>query len=444
MDLLPICDKALKIALNIGCDEAEIYASTIKRIEVFFEKNDLQIARSQIEDGIGIRAFKNKGLGFSSVNSFDEKKIEEAVRNSYILAKSSPKDDFNQLPKSQKITKIKGIYDPDSKTFSTSNALKFGLMMINEAKNYDRRVTVDSASFETVLGESAIVNSSGIRIEESSSLFNYYIMGMAVDGEEVSSFNYQFDGKRFINEIDVKTVALEFAKNVIGSLGAERGESFVGNVILSPNSVFELLIPSLLFSINANNVQKNMSKLSGKIGERVASNLLTITDNGLLLYGLGSSSFDREGVPHKPINIIENGKLISYMYNTYTANKEGRLSTGHASGGARTVPGIGPTNFIIKSGDVNYEDMISNIDKGIIVTRFSGNTNPVSGDFSGVVKGGYLIKNGKITKPIIETLIAGNIFEALPKICAISKETKWVYSTNLPYIAIEDVHITSG
>ena len=444
MDLLPICDKALKIALDMGCDETEIYASTIKRIEVFFEKNDLQIARSQIEDGIGIRAFKNKGLGFSSVNSFDEKKIEEAIRNSYILAKSSPKDEFNQLPKSQKITKIKGIYDPDSKTFSTSNALKFGLMMINEAKNYDRRVTVDSASFETVIGESAIINSSEIRIEESSSLFNYYIMGMAVDGEEVSSFNYQFDGKRFINEIDVKTVALEFAKNVIGSLGAERGESFVGNVILSPNSVFELLIPSLLFSINANNVQKNMSKLSGKIGERVASSLLTITDNGTLQHGLGSSSFDREGIPHKPISIIENGKLISYMYNTYTANKEKKLSTGHASGGARTVPGIGPTNFIIESGNVNYEDMISNIDRGIIVTRFSGNANPVSGDFSGVVKGGYLIKNGKIIKPIIETLIAGNMFEALLKICAISKETKWVYSTNLPYIVIEDIHITSG
>lgn len=444
MDLLPICDKALEISLDIGCDEAEIYSSTIKRIEVFFEKNDLQIARSQIEDGVGIRAFKNKGLGFSSVNSFDEKKIEEAIRNSYILAKSNPKDEFNSLPKSQKITKIKGIYDPDSKTFSTSNALKFGLVMINEAKNYDSRVTVDSASFEAVIGESAIVNSNGIRIEESSSLFNYYVMGMAVDGEEVSSFDYQFDGKRFINEIDVKTVALEFAKNVIGSLGAEKGESFVGSVILSPNSVFELLIPSLLFSINANNVQKNMSKLSGKIEEKVASNLLTITDNGLLLYGLGSSSFDREGVPHKPINIIENGKLISYMYNTYTANKEGRLSTGHASGGARTVPVIGPTNFIIKSGDTNYEDMISNIDKGIIVTRFSGNTNPVSGDFSGVVKGGYLIKNGKIIKPIIETLISGNIFEALPKICAISKETKWVYSTNLPYIAIEDVNVTSG
>jgi len=269
-------------------------------------------------------------------------------------------------------------------------------------------------------------------------------MGWAADDEEVSSFDYQFGGKRFINDIDVKTIAKYFAKNVIGSLGAEKGESFVGTVILSPNSVFELLIFPLLFSINSNNVQKKMSKFKGKIGEKIASNLLTIKDNGILPHGLGSSSFDREGVPHKPINIIENGKLISYMYNAYTANKEGRLSTGHASGGARTVPGIGPTNFIIKSGNVNYKDMISNIDRGIIVTRFSGNTNPVSGDFSGVVKGGYLIKNGKIIKPLIETLIAGNIFEALNKITAISKETKWVNSSILPYLVIEDVNITSG
>ncbi|GAH94415.1 unnamed protein product, partial [marine sediment metagenome] len=368
MELLPICDKALKIALDIGCDEAEIYASTIKRIEVFFEKNDLQIARSQIEDGIGIRAFKNKGLGFSSVNSFDEKKIEEAIRNSYILAKSSPKDEFNQLPKSQKITEVKGIHDPNSESFNTSKAMEFGLNLVNKAKNYDNRVTVDSASFEAIVGSRVIINSNGIRIQEPFSLFTYYIMGWAADDEEVSSFDYQFGGKRVINDIDVKTIAKYFAKNVIGSLGAGKGESFVGTVILSPNSVFELLIFPLLFSINSNNVQKKMSKFKGKIGEKIASNLLTIKDNGILPHGLGSSSFDREGVPHKPINIIENGKLISYMYNTYTANKEGRLSTGHASGDARTAPGIGPTNFIIKSGNINYKDMISNIDRGIIVT----------------------------------------------------------------------------
>ncbi len=444
MELLPICVKALEKAIDIGSDEVEVYTSSIKRIEIYFEKNDLHIARSQIEDGVGIRIIKNKGLGFSSVNSFDEKKIEEVIRNSYILAKSSPKDEFNQLPKPQEITEVKGIYDTNSESFNTSKAMEFGLNLVNEAKNYDSRVTVDRASFEAIVGSRAIVNSNGIRIQEPSSLFTYYIMGWAADDEEVSSFDYQFGGKRFINDIDVKTIAKYFAKNVIGSLGAEKGESFVGTVILSPNSVFELLIFPLLFSINSNNVQKKMSKFTGKIGEKIASNLLTIKDNGILPHGLGSSSFDREGVPHKPINIIENGKLISFIYNTYTANKEEILTTGHASGSAREIPGIGPTNFIIKSGNESYEKLISNVDKGIIVTRFSGNTNPVSGDFSGVVKGGCLVKNGKIIKPLIETLIAGNIFEALNKITAISKETKWVNSSILPYLVIEDVNITSG
>ena len=289
-----------------------------------------------------------------------------------------------------------------------------------------------------------MVSSRGIREEEQGTHFLYCIEGMARDGEEISSRHYRSNSTRLVDEIDVQRIALEFAKSVVASLGAKKGESFKGTVILSPNAVAELMMGTIIHSINANNVQKGMSRWTGKLEERVASSMFTIEDSGLLGGGAGSYSFDREGLPPIPLKIIEEGCLRTYLYNTYTARKEGRRSTGHASGGARTVPSIGPTNLIVKAGDKSKDELISEIKEGVLVTRFSGIPDPVSGDFSGVVKGGFLIKDGEITRPLIETLIAGNLFELLPRISGISRETERIESLVTPYIRIEDVSVTGG
>lgn len=142
--------------------------------------------------------------------------------------------------------------------------------------------------------------------------------------------------------------------------------------------------------------------------------------------------------------IIDDGILRTYLYNSYTARKEGRSSTGHASGGARTVPGIGPTNLLVKPGQRSKEELISDVKRGILVTRFSGFPEPVSGELSGVVKGGFLIEDGKLTRPLIETMISGNLFELLAKISGLSRETERISTLVAPHIRIEDVSITGG
>jgi len=261
---------------------------------------------------------------------------------------------------------------------------------------------------------------------------------------QVSSFAYEFDGVRFVDEIDTQKCANDLARKVIDSLGATKGESFKGQVVLSPESVGSLIASAILFSVNANNVQKGMSRWRGKLGTQVASSSLTVEDNGLIPGGLGSSAFDREGLPHSPLTIIEQGKLNAYMYNTYSALKEKRSSTGHASGSTSSVPDIGPTNFTIKQGKISKDNLIKDVKQGILVTRFSGFPSPVTGEFSGVVKGGWLIKNGKLTVPLCETLIQGNIYDLLPKISAISKERQKVMTFLFPWILIDDVSVTTG
>jgi PmbA protein len=181
-----------------------------------------------------------------------------------------------------------------------------------------------------------------------------------------------------------------------------------------------------------------------QLNKQIAVSELTIEDNGLLAGGAATSAFDREGVARQPLKIIDNGVLTSYLYNTYCANKDKSQSTGHAVGGTRVLPSIGASNIIVNAGNKSQADLIKEIKRGLYVTRLSAQPNPVSGDFSGVVKGGFLIENGEFKMPVIETMISGNIFDLLNRISGLSSERKKVMSFLVPYCRIEDVSITSG
>ena len=444
MDLLEYGEFAVTEALKLGADEAEAFLTRGREVSVRAEANELKLATSHAKDGVGIRVFSDRALGFASVNIFDEQKIEEAVRAAVSLSKASPEDKHNLLPDPQPVEGISGLYDGRAEGFGLDEAVSKIEEVLATARGYDSRVMVDTASFNATIESRAVINSKGVKTEEQSSLFFHFIMGMARDGEEVSSFNFRVDATRKVAELDVKETALEFARSVVASLGAKKGESFVGTVILSPSAVFELMIQPIVWAIDANNVQKGMSKWVGMVDKQVVSPTLTIEDNGRLEGGAGSASFDREGLPHTGLKIIEDGILRTYLYNSYAARKEGRSSTGHASGGARTVPGIGPTNLLIKPGHISKEELISDVKRGILVTRFSGVPQPVSGDVSGVVKGGFLIEDGRLTRPLIETMISGNLFDLLARISGLSRETERIETLIAPHVRIEDVSITGG
>ncbi len=444
MNLLEYGELAVKHALELGADEAEAFLTQGREIDVKAEANELKLATSHAKDGIGIRVFSNRGLGFASVNSLNEQEIKEAARAAVSLSKASPKDEHNVLPGPEPVAPIQGLYDDQSEKLGLDDAISSIEEMLSAARGHDSRVMVDSAAFDATIERRAIFNSRGIKAEEHSSLLSYFIMGMARDGEEVSSFNYRFDATRKVSEINVKQTAIDFARSVVDSLGAEKGESFVGTVILSPSAVLEFMIQPVLWALNANNVQKGMSRWAGMIDKEVVSPMLTVEDNGRIEGGAGSGSFDREGLPHTRSILIEDGILQTYLHNSYTACKDGRHSTGHASGGTRTVPGIGPTNLLIKPGQTGKDDLISGVKRGILVTRFSGFPEPVSGDISGAVKGGFLIEDGKLTRPLIETMISGNLFELLAKVSGLSSETERIGTLVSPHIRIEDVSITGG
>ena len=439
-----ICNFVLREAEKNGAHYCEAYGVSNKESEVFIENNDLKQSKSHRTGGLGIRVFINGSLGFSSTNILEREHISNAVTQAIKLARVSPSDKYNSMPFSRTVKLLNGIYDRNSESFNAPDTVKMAVDMLDAAKSYDNRISVDSGNFTSSVMTHALLNSNGVRTKETISAFSWSIMGMAIDGSEVSNFDFQFGGTHNVKDIDVRTTSREFGKSVVNSLGSKKIESFKGEMLLTPSAVTELILDVIAYSINSQTVQKEASKFKGQLGKRISSDLLTLIDDATNVNGLGASSFDREGMPHKCNLIIEKGILKKFLYNTYTANKDHTESTSNAGGSPKSPPIVSTTNVIIKAGKSRAENLISEMDKGIIINRFSGNVNPVNGDFSGVVKGGQYIKKGNIEYAVKEVMVAGNVFDALNDLNGISKEQKILSDSILPYMRFENVSFTAG
>ena len=445
--ILDLLEYAVKQVETLGARDAEAYGAINNESEVFIENNDVKQAKSQRTSSIGIRAVLNGSIGFYSTNNLAKSKIRDAAAMAIKIAHAGPRDRHNVLParSKSKSKSLRGIYDKNADSFQTLDAIKMADEMLKSAKSYDSRVSVDSGNFSAEVATHALANSNGIELKEKASIFSWSIMGMAIEDTEISSFDYQVGGSHYIKDIDVSNTATEFAQTVVNSLGTHKlEESFKGEMLLTPMAANEMIEEAIAHAINSDAMQKKSSHFAGKIGKQVASDLLTVEDDATNVQGLNASSFDREGVFHRRNVVIEKGILKKFLYNTHTASKDGVRSTGNAGGSTSSPPTVSTTNFLVKPMRSSIDTLVSEIDKGIIISRFSGNVNPVNGDFSGVVKGGRLVMNGTIRHAVREVMVAGNVFEALRRLNGISRERKTIYGSILPYMRFDGISFTTG
>jgi len=445
--MLDLLHYAIKQAEVFGASDAEAYAATNNESEVFIENNDLKQAKSQSISSIGIRVVLDGSIGFYSINDLAKSRVRDGAAMAIKIARASPRDRHNVLPNRSrsKSKSLRGIYDRNSESFQTSDAARRAAEMLKAAKSYDSRVSVDSGNFSAQVATHAVANSNGIELKERASVFSWSIMGMAIENTEISSFDYQVGGSHYVKDIDVSSTASEFAETVVKSLGTQKIEdSFKGEMLLTPMAANEMIEEVVAYAINSDALQKKSSHFAGKVGKQVASDLLTVEDDATNVDGLNASSFDREGVSHRRNIVIEKGILKKFLYNTYTASKDGVRSTGNAGGSTSSPPMVSTTNFLIKPMRSSIDTLISEIDKGILISRFSGNVNPVNGDFSGVVKGGRLIMHGTIQHAVKQVMVAGNVFEALRRLNGVSRERKVIYDSILPYMRFDGISFTTG
>lgn len=436
---------AIKEAEQLGAKEAEAYAANTSESEVFIENSDIKQAKSQQLGSLGIRVILAGSVGFYSVNRLTREGIKNAALIAVKIARASPKDRYNSLPaSSRKVRFLRGIYDRRAESFGASEAAAKAAEMLEAATSYDSRVRVDSGNFAAMRGTHFLANSNGVQLSEKLSTFSWTIMGMAVQDSQVSSFDFQSGSSHSVRDLNVGNTATEFAETITNSLDSRKIASFKGEMLLTPSAANELVEEVISHSINSDAVQRRSSQFAGKLGKDVSTDLLTVEDDATNIKALGAASFDREGVEHRQNVVIEKGVLKKFLYNTYTARKDGVRSTGNAGGSTSSPPTVSTTNFVVKAGTSTLDRLVSEMKKGVLVSRFSGNVNPISGDFSGVVKGGRLVENGTVQHAIKDVMVAGNVFEALHQLNGVSKERKIIFDSILPYMRFGEISFTAS
>ncbi len=435
------CREALELTKKHGADDVEIYAEASTAISTEIEKQDLQMSSSRQETMIGIRAIVDHRIGFASTNALED--LEATCTDAVKLAKASPSNEHNVLPEPRPVEALSELFDPQAEAFSVSDAVRHAIQIIELAEKKDPRLVLGNGEFSVDMTGRCLVTSRGIDLFERNSLFLYNALATAKDGDVVSNMAFGFDAVHSVDAIDIQAIVDKACDDALGSLGATSGESFAGPVLLAPQAVQAVLAGFLSFQLNGKNVLRGSSRWGKMLGNAVAHPSLTVVDDGRLSGGAMSGAFDREGAPRQRFVLIDKGEAQGLMHNTFTAHAMGTTSTGHASGSARALPGIGPSNFMILPGDQSKADLVAGMKQGLLVNRFAGSSNPISGDFSGVAKAAYLIKDGKIDRPVTGTLIAGNAFEMVKTLSGISSETERVFTAILPYIRLEGVSVTA-
>ena len=297
-------------------------------------------------------------------------------------------------------------------------------------------------------GLSAVVSSHGVSAVEAGTVLGCQLFGMAVDGDKVGSFAIAAHSQRspagFADQL--RSFAADFRERTLSALNPQSGTSYQGRVLLTPEAVQSLFVGNLSAMMNAAAIRKGKSPFAESLGQRIVSEQVVLSDQCLTPGAFGAGSFDREGLPREELTLIEKGVFKEILYNSFEARlaQHPGGSNGHARGGAGALPQCGPSRLVLNPGSEPLSAMLENDENCILVTRFSGSTNAITGEFSGVVKSGFQLRDGERV-PLKETLIAGNLLDMFTQVVAISQETEVVYGhTPYPYVLVDGVSVTAG
>jgi PmbA protein len=444
-ELIDFGKRAVDFALRRGAQEAEAYLSMSSGTSIEIERGQIVRSAKRIDQGLGVRAVYGKAVGFSYTNTLALKSIEEAAERAFKAARASrPDKNWHSLPSQGSYCETRGTYDKKIVGLSSDDLVETAALMLEAVEAYDRRVLAVGGGVGASVFHTAVVNSHGVQAYDQGTAVGCSMETIARDGTDVTPACFEVDTAR-IYDIDAEAVGAEAAKHAVSSLGAKKIDSGVFPVIFAQPALRSLLYYTLINAVKADYVQRERSALKGKIGEKVASELVTVCDDGLLDGGLSTRKFDGEGVPTQKTVVIDKGVLKSFLYDSYAAKKAGVESTGNASRSGlvpyASTPVLETNNFVFNEGSMSAEELVGEVDEGLLVYGVQGahSSNAESGEFSVVATPVWKIENGEVAYAVRGAMVAGVVFDVLRNVSALGSNVKKLGQLVAPWIRVENI-----
>ena len=413
-------DACFKLALEKGCESAEVFATSSDGFSVNVLNAEIIKYAVERNKGLNLRVlFAGKsGYAYTEVYEDPERLVDRAIDNAKVIENT----DANPMQGACEYPEITEKPNPVV-DLPEEEKIDLALRMERDALDFDARVNrMGYCSVDTGVAETHISNTLGLRADRSER-YSYVVLEpiLRQGEEEQSAFSFKFGPEM----ADYTSVIKESVENALMQFNASPVDSGEYRILLRNDAAGDLIsaFSSMFF---AERVQKGLSLLAGKLGESIASPAVTILDDPF--EEDNPRAFDAEGVPSVLTTVVENGVLKSYLYNLKSALKDGVASTSNAGRmGAAGAVTTSPSNFYLVKGEKSFDELKAALGNGLIITEISGlhaGLNPISGDFSLIAKG-QLVENGEIVRSVDQITVAGNFLAMMQGIEAVGSDLRF-------------------
>jgi PmbA protein len=419
--------RAVEAALGAGATDADAWAeeSTSRRVRVYAgEVESLSDAGGR---GIGVRAFAGTRAGYAYGTDLSDEGVAETARAAREAAEVADEDEYEGLPEDTGVSDVDGLASEAFGDWPTERVVELALAVDRAARAPEGVTQVENSVYSDGRGVVALANSRGFAASYEATQAWAYSSAFAGEGADLMT-GTGVGLARDPGALDAEAIGQEAADRALALAGARQPESRRCPVVLD-SFVAASFIGFIGAMLSADAVQRGRSLFADREGDEVAGRVLRLADDGTDRGGPASAPFDGEGTPTRRNALIDDGRLLGFLYDSRTARRAGRSTTGNAARGSyRTPPSVGTTNLIVDPGERDLAGLVADAGDGLYVTDVAGlhsGVNPVSGTFS-VGASGRLIEGGELGAPVREITIASDLVSMLQAVSAVGSETRWV------------------
>jgi PmbA protein len=423
-----LLDVARRIAAMAGPGEqVEAYVARGRSTTVRAHSGEVESLTQASSAGIGVRVIVDRRQGFAQAGTLDEAAVLEVLGEARDNARFTEPDEWIGLAPPD------GVAPPELDAWSEAleamppeTKVDAALALEAATRAGDPRITgVRTAIWSDATGEAAVASSTGIEVWDRGGTCHVAVQALAADGGSTQT-GYGLAVGRDPDEVDVEAAAADAVLRATRLLGATKPPTSRVTLVLEPRMTATLLgLVGGMLSGAA--VLKGRSPFAGRVGEQVASPLLTLVDDPTDQRSLGAERHDGEGLACRRVELLSAGELQGYLHDSYTGRRSGAASTGSAQRGYSTTPSPGPHALAVAPGDLGPDELLRRVDHGLFVTSMTGlhsGVNPVSGDFS-VGVDGLMVRNGELAEPVREATVASTLQRLLLDVEAVGSDLEW-------------------
>jgi len=383
------------------------------------------------ENGMSIQLFVDGRYGAISTNRLDKKELETFIINGIESIRYLAEDFARTLPDASLYYKGGGVdlqlYDNKFPSVQPDDKVALAMNVCNEIMDKNERIISSESTYSDKDFFNYRIASNGFEGETSSSFFTLVASATIKGDGDARPASYWYESSLYYDDLIKKGIGEKALTRALSRLGQKKIASVKLPMIVEFMSASQLLAP-VMNAINGSSIQQKNSFLLDKLQQKVFNDKMTLVDNPHLIKSAGARYFDSEGVATKKRNIFEAGVLNLYFIDAYNANKLNMPITVDS-----------PSILTIPGGTKNAEGLAQSLEKGIFVTGFNGgNCNPTTGDFSYGIEG-FLIEKGKITQPIYEMNITGNMLTLWSSLLEAGNDARLTSNLRIPSLLFDNV-----